>query len=1071
MTPASPVIEPQSSLSSIETQRAAAERDVCFAPQRGVPLARTAYAAAKAYSPQLQADCALTLGLALNAVGRFAEASAFFAEHALLFQHLPLHRAIRYYSELAITYTWLGAFFTARTALQQARDRLTTLDDSLASAYCDRAEGILLREQNQYADGATLLQRAVEAFRGADDEGEAILTQYDLAFTLLLLDPHLARAQVEQLRSADLPGDPALHLARCDYILAAVEDSLNYSNQSLGLYLRARATFDQSNLDFRAAQFDLNLGIAHYRLNHYDEALRAYHQAREVFAALSLDGYVMLCDYNLAIVLFDLNRYAEALEQYQRVAAAALAEGRLLRAARCYGSMALCYDRLGQYDQALVLHERGRQAFLKAGNVLDAAHVEENLAGTYRRLGRYAEALHHYRCARETFVQQQTAVYVAQCDTHLADLYLALQQYEEALTCLTQARAVYEHDGRHVYAALCEREIARGLLGADRTAQLDEVFALLERSQATLVDDRLWVEAALCDLVRGEALLKAQELQAARQSFTAALSVLEPSFPDEAWRGHYGLGQCALLQQALPAALEHWVTAIKRLQAVRVTLPTEPLSSSYFTDHRPLHEAALRLALDLQADEQALTIAEAGKAQTVASWQSTTAWRDLGKQDDYARHLIEREAALRRDIDLLRHELRLTPDHEAGSVLRDAAELTTAQPPVLARLTRLSHDYERIVEQLRLLQPHRIDRSSNQLSLASLRALAHDRWQQPWACLAYYVSDAAIVTFYLDAQQLKVYTHLLSPLDRLALRQCTSLTADYRELIYRHTLRGQRLPHPTGPEYLRRLYSILIPSEVTQLPTAANIVIVPHGPLHALPFHALPGPDGPLLKRFVLSYVPSLATLQTLLEVDGPQAHLQPRVLAIGLSDYGRQARALPYADREMTMLADSWGGRLDTLWGPAATRTALLQMSEATQLQQYALLHFTAHAVLDPLAPSQSRILLADGSLTFIDILNLRLRGCSVTLSACDGALGAPQPGDEMMALARAFFYAGARSVVASLWPVEDEATSQLMQRFNQHLAAGTSTTRALCAAQLELMAAGYAPYQWAAFSTIGLP
>ena len=77
---------------------------------------------------------------------------------------------------------------------------------------------------------------------------------------------------------------------------------------------------------------------------------------------------------------------------------------------------------------------------------------------------------------------------------------------------------------------------------------------------------------------------------------------------------------------------------------------------------------------------------------------------------------------------------------------------------------------------------------------------------------------------------------------------------------------------------------------------------------------------------------------------------------------------------------------------------------------------------------------------------------------------------GQYLSGLARAFFYAGARAVVASLWPVEDEATGQLMQRFNQHLATGENAARSLRAAQLELMAAGYAPYQWAAFVTIGL-
>jgi CHAT domain-containing protein/tetratricopeptide (TPR) repeat protein len=1068
MLPTSPVIEPRSS-SSLEERRVEAERQLWFAPHLGLQSARAVYAAADD-SPLSQAECALTLGIALNTTGRFAEAAIFLPDHDLLPQHLSVDRAIRYYSELTITYTWLGIFTAAREALQHACDRLAILDDPLAHAYCDRAEGLLQREQNHYAEAVALLQRAVDAFNRAGNEGEAVLTGYDLAFTLFLIEPYQARIQADQLRRVAVHGDPAIHLARCDYILAAIEDALNHSADSLLLYQHAKKIFAESELTFLAAQCDLNQGIAHYRLNHYEEAMRAYRRAREVFVALSLNGYVMLCDFNLAFVFFGLNRYTEALELYHRVATVALAEGRLMRAARCYGSMALCYDRLGQYDQALVLHERGRQAFFDMGNLLNTAHAEENLAGTYRRLGRHAEALQHYRQARETFAQQKTEVYVAHCDTHLADLYLALRQYENALACLTQARLVYEQQGMHVYAATCDREIARALLGVDRPGQSGEIFALLTQAQATFVSARLLIDAALCDLARGEAQLHAQQPEAARQSFAVALSILEPSFPDEAWRGHYGLGRCALMQQDRPAALEHWVIAVKRLQHVRAALPTELLSSGFFADHRPLHEAALRLALDIQAVEQALTIVEASKAQTVAGGQTTANWRDVAAQDDYARQLIDREVQLRHDIDALRHDLRVMHNVAAGPLLRGVDELTTDQPPVLARLTQLSHDYEQVVEQLRLVQPRTVDHAPHRLSIAALRALANDHWARPWACLAYYVYDAMIVTFYLDARQLRVYTHPLAALERLALRQCTSLAADYRELIYRHTLRGHRAPYAAGPAHLRQLYPILIPPEVADLPDDAMLIIAPHGPLHALPFQALLGPDGPLLKRAPLIYVPSLTTLQTLLEADQSGRSPGQRVLAIGLSDYGVQARSLPHADQEVAALRDSWGEKLDTLWGRAATRATILHLNKTAQLQNYAVLHFAAHAVLDPLAPSQSRILLADGSLTFVDILDLRLQARIVTLSACDGALGSPQPGDEMMALARAFFYAGVRAVVASLWPVEDEATGQLMQRFNQHLATGENAARSLRAAQLDLMAAGYAPYQWAAFVTIGL-
>ena len=138
--------------------------------------------------------------------------------------------------------------------------------------------------------------------------------------------------------------------------------------------------------------------------------------------------------------------------------------------------------------------------------------------------------------------------------------------------------------------------------------------------------------------------------------------------------------------------------------------------------------------------------------------------------------------------------------------------------------------------------------------------------------------------------------------------------------------------------------------------------------------------------------------------------------------------------------------------------------------------LHASVQCVLDAFAPSQSRVLLADEALTFADILNLRLTARVVVLAACDGALGAPQAGaplsgDELLALARAFFYAGARSVIASLWPVEDAATAELMRHIHAQLAAGQTVTQALHAAQQIMIEAGYTPYQWAAFVAIGAP
>jgi CHAT domain-containing protein len=139
--------------------------------------------------------------------------------------------------------------------------------------------------------------------------------------------------------------------------------------------------------------------------------------------------------------------------------------------------------------------------------------------------------------------------------------------------------------------------------------------------------------------------------------------------------------------------------------------------------------------------------------------------------------------------------------------------------------------------------------------------------------------------------------------------------------------------------------------------------------------------------------------------------------------------------------------------------------------LAQFDLLHFATHALLDRAAPHQSRIALFDAPLTTFDILELALNARVVTLSACQTALGARGAGDELIGLARAFFYAGARALLATLWHVEDASTRDLVARVYQHYARGENLAAALRRAQIEMLRAGQSPYQWASLIMMGKP
>ena len=137
-------------------------------------------------------------------------------------------------------------------------------------------------------------------------------------------------------------------------------------------------------------------------------------------------------------------------------------------------------------------------------------------------------------------------------------------------------------------------------------------------------------------------------------------------------------------------------------------------------------------------------------------------------------------------------------------------------------------------------------------------------------------------------------------------------------------------------------------------------------------------------------------------------------------------------------------------------------------------IIHLATHGQSRLDTPNFSSVLLADGRFTAIDAFSLHLKACElVTLSGCETGLALSGGGDEQLGLGRAFLAAGARSLVMSLWSVEDAATSTFMQIFYRHLLRGESKVQALRAAQCAFIAhtdsSHVHPYYWAAFRLVG--
>ncbi|HEV8446618.1 MAG TPA: CHAT domain-containing tetratricopeptide repeat protein [Gemmatimonadaceae bacterium] len=293
---------------------------------------------------------------------------------------------------------------------------------------------------------------------------------------------------------------------------------------------------------------------------------------------------------------------------------------------------------------------------------------------------------------------------------------------------------------------------------------------------------------------------------------------------------------------------------------------------------------------------------------------------------------------------------------------------------------------------------------------------------------------------------------------------------------------------------LSELRTYLLPPEVlAELPPAGELLIVPHGPLSAVPFAALSTPDGmPLGERFAIRYAPSLTTLAAIAEGPGSGE---------GRADASWLSRSIVVANPRMPVVTDSSGNRvrLPALDGAGAEGRWLAARLKTTRLltgpdanlaalrgvitDSVPIIHFATHgyAYSSDAHERDSFIALSpraadDGLLTITKILDSlpRLHADLVVLSACQTGLGNLAQAEGTIGLQRAFIARGAQSVLVSLWNVSDDATALLMRQFYSHWLDdrdSPSKSEALRRAQSDVRQKKQfeQPRYWAAFQLVG--
>ena len=790
------------------------------------------------------------------------------------------------------------------------------------------------------------------------------------------------------------------------------------------------------------AELTVNLAIIHGRLGQDSAALNLLDQAHDLYESLGPEqaARLLVVDMNRAIILRNLGRFNESIALNQAILEAYAGQRNAVAAARAQQNLAMTYFILGRYNEALALLDLAREAFWQDGRYRHAMLVELFTSDCLLQLRRFREAQEKCQRARQLFNQLETPYEIGQCLLHEAHACVGLEQPEEALALLRQARALFAQEGNLVALADADLRIAEVLLPQGEAATAWEMALA---ATAVFQTHHLPLGQARAHLLAARAALALEQADQAQTHIIQAQAIAaDHALPNLAYQGHHLQGALAVRQGDSAGAIAAWQAGIAALEQRYGRLMLE-YRADFAQDKIRLYEDLAALYVAEGQAAAALGVAERAKSRALHDLLAYRLDLRIEARSPADQPLVKQIAALRKERDRLyrRWHTGEEPGQRDDPTAQLAAQQTTSQ-----RVLAIEQEITAV-------------------------------WHKLLVRNAAYAQDAALWYFQTEPIQLHLDGET-ALLEFFSLQDCLLLflvtregvqaiplettPAQIQQLLQLLWLNLRSVPQ-SSPErqaaltrnaqgVLSKLHQALFAPARAQLEPYRRLIVVPHGPLHYLPFHALYDGAAYLLEQFAVSYLPAASVLAYCRTASPAEAG----VLAVGYSGNGR----LPQAPHEAEALARHWPG--DALLEEKATLRRLRR-----QAGDYRILHLATHGEFRPDNPLFSGLALADGWLTTLDIFNLRLRASLVTLSACQTGRSVIGGGDELLGLMRAFLAAGAASRVSTFWPVEDGATAVLMHHFYRALADGVSKGDALRQAQLEQIERH--PYFWAPFFLVG--
>lgn len=907
--------------------------------------------------------------------------------------------------------------------------------------------------QNDRPVAATLVYQFCEQSRLAMKRDVAAATVLAEAACAVARHAHEPRALAEALRMR----------GHVSYLSGNNRRAVAAYRRAVGILDRLGEHVDVGRTLSSALQSLIYLGL-------YDEALAWAARARRIFENDGDQLRLARLDSNEANILHRQDRYGEALTLYARAVEALRAQGDLDSTGIALRNMAVCHAALYDFDQALNCYRQAEAIYVAKGLPLLAAEIGDNIAQMYHLQGHYIAALETYRSSN--LHQRVNTYHLAVARLDQSDLLLELNLFTEGAEMAADAAARLGKLGIRYERgkALLNLAIARFRLGDTRRS-----LQMLPSARRLFQRERNPVWEAAVDYYRAVFLLEGNDVDGARVNAQLALQRLEESpvgaksipvllllakveMKAGSWRAAHDYLRRAGVQGpasgTLPvrfqlamhegnlheaeglyhSAAEAYQQACAILETLRGQFSGDGLRLSFLADKLDCHQQLAGLALRGLIDrplELTLELVEQVKSRSLA---------EAMLQEGEAGAEPEREEirSLRRQLSWCYRQL-----DRAESARDSAAALTQDLRP------RIQWIEERLGAEWASRAATRPDAPAG--SRFSWEELRGDL-QPDESLIEYFAAGPDLFAFVATPNGLRAKP--LGPLAEVE-RVC--------RLLRFQMSRGpwSALVNHADPawlaatlEHLRRLYGLLIAPLAPWL-SDGHWIVVPHGALHRVPFHALHDGAGYLIDRRTISYAPSAAVHQICQNRSPSQGN--------GVSVFGLPDQQAPQILDEVTAVA----ARIDGAELFVGARATLARWKEESPRRR--LLHLATHGLFRQDNPLFSSLRFSDGRLALYDLYNLRLKSALITLSGCATGVQEPGGGDEVMGLTRGLLVAGARAAQVSLWEVNDLSTRTYMGAFYSNLHSGQTIASASRQAMFTTRQTAPHPFHWAPFILTG--